>query len=42
MEREGRAVPGVVRGVDELGRLVVDLDETAQVRVVRRSDLLPP
>jgi BirA family biotin operon repressor/biotin-[acetyl-CoA-carboxylase] ligase len=42
VEREGRAVPGVVRGVDELGRLVVDLDETAQVRVVRRSDLLPP
>jgi biotin-(acetyl-CoA carboxylase) ligase len=41
VEHEGRAVHGVVRGVDEQGRLILDLDDGAQVRVLRRSDLLP-
>jgi BirA family biotin operon repressor/biotin-[acetyl-CoA-carboxylase] ligase len=41
VERGRKAVPGVVRGVDELGRLIVELDDTVQVPVVRRSDLLP-
>ncbi len=42
LEREGKAVQGVVKGVDELGRLLVDLDGTGRVRVARRSDLLQP
>jgi biotin-(acetyl-CoA carboxylase) ligase len=41
VERGRKAVPGVVRGVDELGRLIVELDDRVQVPVVRRSDLLP-
>ena len=41
VEREGKTVPGVVGGVDELGRLIVDLDNAVPARVVRRSDLLP-
>ncbi len=39
-DRGGRAVSGVVRGVDEAGRLVVDLDDSGQARIEDRTGLL--
>jgi len=39
-DRGGNAVSGVVRGVDETGRLVVDLDGSGQARVEDRKGLL--
>jgi BirA family biotin operon repressor/biotin-[acetyl-CoA-carboxylase] ligase len=41
VSHDGKAVPGIARGVDEKGRLIVDIDGTeASARVEDRSGLL--